>query len=625
MSINYLPIDNEIALTTSAVTDALTGDPITDASITAAVLTVGDVSLCSASLTHDTGGIYKGTLDLSTASTDLALNTHYYLQLSASNYALVWKRLLRAEDRPLVGNGSVSIDITPSTSGLPNVTGIPKGDGSGTYSAATVGTDYAKPGSVVIYHKAGTQTTYPASASTDAARGTALKTAVAAAVDTDVVILGAGTYDIGNNTLDLSVGGTGSVHLRGFSRAASIINHQCSFATHGAAVHPGDSSVVSRLTITATTDINADFEVGWGRGYPSSATPQSAFTQAVLQDVLIIGRTDCIIVEGNTDICSADIINCDFQSNWDCFGISGGIVAGSTFTRRNCRFFTDGTNSGASGAARCTHTQSPCTINDYDCEYRAINAAGSPSSTVGIETTGGVIVKLSGGRFETSASSGNVYDINKLSASSGASFKISGGTSYTPSKVNAIGGILGLSGSSPRVLFTASAQVAVAATNTFTTLIGAGVGSVTLPANFFTVGKTVWIKAGGYCGSSQTGQQAFRIRIGSTNIAFSVLTPQAAGSSGGLASNWAMEVMITCYATGSSATLMSNGKVRVGDVALDLPTLGQIETVGDLSLQTASNIDTTAAQALDIQVKHGASTTVDDTTKLTNLFVMELN
>ncbi len=145
MSINYLPIDNSIALVTSAVTDALTGNAITDATITAEVLTVADVSLCSAAMTHDAGGIYKGTLDLSTASTDLVLNTHYYLQLSASNYALVWKRLLRAEDRPLVGSGSVSIDLTPGTSGLPALTGIPKGDGTGTYVAGTPGTDYAKP------------------------------------------------------------------------------------------------------------------------------------------------------------------------------------------------------------------------------------------------------------------------------------------------------------------------------------------------------------------------------------------------------------------------------------------------------------------------------------------------
>ncbi len=141
MSINYLPIDNSIALVTSAVTDALTGDAITDATITAAVLTVGGSSLCSASMTHDAGGIYKGTLDLSTASTDLVLNTHYYLQLSASNYALVWKRLLRAEDRPLVGSGSVSIDLTPGTTGLTSITGIALGDGTGAYTGlASTGT-----------------------------------------------------------------------------------------------------------------------------------------------------------------------------------------------------------------------------------------------------------------------------------------------------------------------------------------------------------------------------------------------------------------------------------------------------------------------------------------------------
>ncbi len=139
--ISYLPIDNAIFLTTSAVTDSDTGSAITDAVITASVVdSISGSTLISSSLGHDGGGIYDGSLNLLNASPALSLNTHYYLKVAASNYALEWKRLLRAENRPLIGAGSVSIDLTPGTSGLPSVTGIPLGDGTGTYGATSIGT-----------------------------------------------------------------------------------------------------------------------------------------------------------------------------------------------------------------------------------------------------------------------------------------------------------------------------------------------------------------------------------------------------------------------------------------------------------------------------------------------------
>ncbi len=144
MSINFIPLGNAIDLVTSAVTDSITGNAITDAVLTAVLKTEGGVTLATSSaLTHEGGGIYKGPFDISAVS--LTLNTHYYLALAASNYAVQWKRLYRAEDRPLVGSGSVSIDLTPGTSGLPSISGIPLGDGSGIYATATPGSDYAVP------------------------------------------------------------------------------------------------------------------------------------------------------------------------------------------------------------------------------------------------------------------------------------------------------------------------------------------------------------------------------------------------------------------------------------------------------------------------------------------------
>ncbi len=140
MSINFLPLSNAIDLVTSAVTDSITGSAITDAILTAVLKTEGGVTLATSSaLTHSGGGIYKGTFDISAVG--LTLNTHYYLSVGASNYALQWKHLYRAEDRPFTGTSSAAVDTTPGTSGLTSVTGVPLGDGTGAYTGlSTSGT-----------------------------------------------------------------------------------------------------------------------------------------------------------------------------------------------------------------------------------------------------------------------------------------------------------------------------------------------------------------------------------------------------------------------------------------------------------------------------------------------------
>ncbi len=134
MSINFLPLGNAIDLVTSAVTDSITGSAITDAVLTAVLKTEGGTTLATSSaLTHTGGGVYKGTFDISAVS--ITLNTHYYLIVAASNYAVQWKHLYRAEDRPFMGVGSAAIDTTPGTSGLPALSGIPLGDGTGAFAA----------------------------------------------------------------------------------------------------------------------------------------------------------------------------------------------------------------------------------------------------------------------------------------------------------------------------------------------------------------------------------------------------------------------------------------------------------------------------------------------------------
>jgi hypothetical protein len=61
------------------------------------------------------------------------------------------------------------------------------------------------------------------------------------------------------------------------------------------------------------------------------------------------------------------------------------------------------------------------------------------------------------------------------------------------------------------VLFTQTASVTVANTTSETTLVGAGEGSVTLPANYGAAGRTLIIEGWGY--HSATGSPTIQIRI----------------------------------------------------------------------------------------------------------------
>jgi len=67
-------------------------------------------------------------------------------------------------------------------------------------------------------------------------------------------------------------------------------------------------------------------------------------------------------------------------------------------------------------------------------------------------------------------------------------------------------------------LFSQTANVTVANTTTETTLVGSGVGSLSLPANFFTVGRTIRIRAMGSFGYTATPTVLLRVYAGATNI-----------------------------------------------------------------------------------------------------------
>lgn len=139
--------------------------------------------------------------------------------------------------------------------------------------------------------------------------------------------------------------------------------------------------------------------------------------------------------------------------------------------------------------------------------------------------------------------------------------------------------------------FVATASVTVADTTNETTLIGSGIGNLTLPANFYRVGKVLRIKAAGMVSNTGTPNLTITAKHGAT----------VTGSTGGVATEvglsntgWTCEVIHVCRTVGGSGTVMSQGVFNYG-----------ANTQVVMANSGAITIDTTTTQALNLTATWG--------------------
>lgn len=108
-------------------------------------------------------------------------------------------------------------------------------------------------------------------------------------------------------------------------------------------------------------------------------------------------------------------------------------------------------------------------------------------------------------------------------------------------------------------IFTQTASVTVANNSAETTLVGSGVGTMTLPANFLTVGKTIQVIAGGFYGTDAVApNMILRLKLGSTTI----LQQDAGGTlAAGIGNDrgWMFNGEFTIRAVGASGTAIGTG------------------------------------------------------------------
>lgn len=166
-------------------------------------------------------------------------------------------------------------------------------------------------------------------------------------------------------------------------------------------------------------------------------------------------------------------------------------------------------------------------------------------------------------------------------------------------------------------IFTKTSTTTVGNTTTETSVVGSGVGTVTLPANFLKVGKTLRFTAWGYITADGLANLTPKIKLGSTVIDTGSAAPTMPAIATAIV--WKFEALCTCYTTGASGTLWTQGQFTF---YLNAGTVVQGFSRENLSTVT---LDTTAQQVADMTMQWGGSASATNTLTCTNLTVEVLN
>lgn len=147
-------------------------------------------------------------------------------------------------------------------------------------------------------------------------------------------------------------------------------------------------------------------------------------------------------------------------------------------------------------------------------------------------------------------------------------------------------------------VFTQTADKTVSNTPTETSIVGTGVGGLTLPANFWVAGKTIRITMSGvYSTVAVTGDVVtIKIKAGSATLATKATTALVTG---GTNLAWRAEVLVTCRTTGVSGTVQVSGGVTY-QIAAAATVFNEINNG-----VATSSLDTTASGLFDITITHG--------------------
>lgn len=153
---------------------------------------------------------------------------------------------------------------------------------------------------------------------------------------------------------------------------------------------------------------------------------------------------------------------------------------------------------------------------------------------------------------------------------------------------------------SSKDLFVATASGTVASSTSETTIIGSGVGSLTLPANFLTVGKALRVRVLGVWGTTIIAPTInIKFKLGSTVI----VATGAVTAPTSLSNQW-FEVIVelTCRTTGASGTVIAQGAFLNAEASATF-----VAFAYPMSETSTNTVDTTGTLAVDVTATWGTS------------------
>ena len=162
----------------------------------------------------------------------------------------------------------------------------------------------------------------------------------------------------------------------------------------------------------------------------------------------------------------------------------------------------------------------------------------------------------------------------------------------------------------PYTLFTQTQTITVANTVAETSLVGTGVGSVTLPANFFTVGRSINIRLWGIHSSVANPNVTLSVKLNGTPI----MTTGAHASGNGANDTFEMQGIITCRSTGAMGTVFSQGFYDE---------YNQNGAKVGLANTTTNTVNTTAVLVVDVTFTWGTMS-LSNTISATNLILSQV-
>ena len=157
------------------------------------------------------------------------------------------------------------------------------------------------------------------------------------------------------------------------------------------------------------------------------------------------------------------------------------------------------------------------------------------------------------------------------------------------------------------ILYVGTATVTVANSTTETSLLGTGVGSATLPANFAVVGRTIRVRSHGFISDTATPSSTIKIKLG----AMTLVTSTGTLPSGLSNAEVTFEFVFTFRSIGSSGTVIGQGISRITSGAF-------VSSASRALVMTApATIDTTVANAMDVTYQWGTAS-ASNTISMTN-------